>query len=63
MDDLATRSDVMRLWVTLAVDVVAVARTAFVFQAALPGRVRAGLGIICFIDLVVACSPNIRAIS
>lgn len=54
MDDPATRSDVMPLRVTLAVVVVAIAGTAFVFQAALPGRVRAGLGIICSIGLVVA---------
>lgn len=63
MDDPGRRSDVMRLRVTLAAVVLAIAGTVFVFQAALPGRVRAGLGIICFIGLVVACSSNIRAIS
>ena len=63
MDDRSASSDVTRLRVTLAVGVVAIAATAFVFQDALPGRVRAGLGVICFIGLVVACSSNIRAIS
>ncbi len=63
MDDPATTSDVTRLRVMLAAGVAAIAATAFVFQDALPGRLRAGLGIICFIGLVVACSSNIRAIS
>ena len=63
MDDQATTSDVTRLRVMLAAGVAAIAATAFVFQDALPGRLRAGLGVICFIGLVVACSSNIRAIS
>ena len=36
---------------------------AFLFQELLPGRVRAVLGIICFIGVVVAASANIRAIN
>jgi len=36
---------------------------AFLFQEVLPGRVRAVLGIICFIGVVVAASANIRAIN
>ena len=63
MDDRAASSDVTRLRVTLGVGVVAIAAIAFVFQDALPGRVRAGLGVICFMGLVVACSSDIRAIS
>ncbi len=63
MDDPAPTSDFTRLRVMLAAGVTVIAATAFVFQDALPGRVRAGLGVICFIGLVVACSSNIRAIS
>ena len=59
----ATTSDVTRLRVMLAAGVVAIAATAFVFQEALPGRLRAGMGVVCFIGLVVACSSDIRAIS
>ena len=47
----------------LAVGVATIAATAFFFQDALPGRLRAGLGIICFIGLVITCSSNIRAIN
>jgi CNT family concentrative nucleoside transporter len=36
---------------------------AFLFQELLPGRVRAFLGIICFIGVVVAASANVRAIN
>ena len=63
MDDQAATSDVTRLRVMLAAGVTVIAATAFVFQDALPGRARAGLGVICFIGLVVACSSNIRAIN
>ena len=62
MNGSATSEDI-RLRVMLAAGVALVAATAFVFQDALPGRVRAGLGVFCFIGLVVACSSNIRAIS
>ena len=63
MDDPATRSDAARLRVTIAVGVATLAAIAFVFQDVVPGRLRAVLGIICFIGLVVACSSNIRAIN
>lgn len=43
--------------------VAAIGATAFLFQELLPGRVRAVLGIICFIGVVVAASANIRAIN
>ena len=63
MDQPSTRSDVIRLRLAITGGVVALAATAFFLQDTLPGRVRAVLGIVCFIGLVVACSSNIRAIS
>jgi len=63
MDDPATTTEVTRLRITLAVGVGVIAATAFFFQDVLPGRVRAVLGIVCFIGLVVTCSSNIRAIN
>ena len=63
MDDPTVTSDGTRLRVMLAVGVATIATTAFLFQDALPGRLRAGLGIICFIGLVITCSSNIRAIN
>lgn len=35
----------------------------FVWQDALPPRVRAAAGVLCFIGLVTACSANVRAIN
>jgi CNT family concentrative nucleoside transporter len=63
MDDPGATSDVTRLRVMLAAGVAVIAATAFVFQDTIPGRVRAGLGVICFIGLVITCSSNIRAIN
>ena len=52
-----------RIRVGILLLVVAIGATAFLFQELLPGRVRAVLGIICFIGIVVAASANIRAIN
>ena len=52
-----------RLRLTVALGVVAVAALAFLLQDVLSGRVRAALGILCFVGTVTACSTNIRAIN
>ena len=56
-------SNATRLRVALLLGVVIVAGTVFVLQDVLPGRLRAGLGILCFLGTVTACSTDIRAIN
>ena len=56
-------STATRLRLTVALGVVAVAALAFLLQDVLSGRVRAALGILCFVGTVTACSTNIRAIN
>lgn len=47
-----------------AIGVVIVAATAAILlRAALPPTARAGLGIVCFIAIVAACSSNLRAVN
>ena len=41
---------------------IMLAGAVFVFQDAVPGRVRAAAGVVCFILVVIACSSDIRAI-
>ena len=56
-------SDGYRLRVTIAVGIAVLAATAFLLQDVLPGKLRAFLGIICFVGLAVAVSSDIRAIN
>jgi CNT family concentrative nucleoside transporter len=42
---------------------LALAAAAFALQGAINPRVQAAAGIVCFIAIVAACSPNLRAVS
>ena len=63
MSSRSSDSNATRLRVALLLSVAVVAGTVFVLQDVLPGRLRAGLGILCFLGTVTACSTDIRAIS
>ena len=51
-----------RLRGTVASLAILLAGAMFVFQDAVPGRVRAVAGVVCFTLIVIACSSDIRAI-
>ena len=51
-----------RLRVVIAISAMTLATAVFVWQHAIPGKIRGLAGILCFGLLIVACSSNIRAI-
>ena len=56
-------SDSTRLRLTLGLSALLLAGAVFSFHELLPDRLRAALGVLCFLTIITACSTNIRAIS
>lgn len=59
--DRVPRDD-RRLRLGVLAGAAAMAALAVTLEDRLPGRLRAGMGIVCFIAVIVACSANLRAI-
>ena len=58
----ATPADALRLRVLCGGGALLGALVVLLLQDTLPGRVRALIGVVCFIAALVACSADIRAI-
>ena len=56
-------SDDLRIRILIVCAVAAIAALAVALQDVLPSRVRALMGVVCFVGVIASCSANLRAVN